>query len=182
MIDIWSVHMDPDYWPDPEHFRPERHLNKAKSDHILTFGLGTIYIVRYLSMTRGIVKVLRGSIFSSFFFSALYQGKRSCIGETLARNSLFLFFALMMQRFRFLPPASSNPVIDLHLQPSMEPIPGLTLSPRPCLARIIDRIQWIHFSSSFFSLAQQKFEEKKPFHYQYFKKNAFPALPANEMD
>ena len=43
-INIWSVHMDPDTWPEPSKFRPERHLdadgNVIKSDHILTFGLG----------------------------------------------------------------------------------------------------------------------------------------------
>ena len=41
-----SVHMDREYWMDPDEFRPERHLNYEgqliKSDHIINFGLGIL--------------------------------------------------------------------------------------------------------------------------------------------
>jgi len=42
---LWSVHHDPDYWrPDPESFRPERHLNEnghfRPSGHVLPFSIG----------------------------------------------------------------------------------------------------------------------------------------------
>jgi methyl farnesoate epoxidase/farnesoate epoxidase len=42
----------------------------------------------------------------------------------------------MMQHFRFESPWND---VDLELQPSIEPIPGLTLAPRPCLARVVKR-------------------------------------------
>ncbi|XP_046657699.1 methyl farnesoate epoxidase-like [Daphnia pulicaria] len=105
-INLWSTNIDPQVWPEPNTFLPERHLNDAgkfvKSEKLLTFGLG----------------------------------KRSCIGETLARSTLFLFFVSMMQHFRFESPWND---VDLELQPSIEPIPGLTLAPRPCLARVVKR-------------------------------------------
>lgn len=43
-INLWSAHMDPDVWPDPTTFKPERHLDNEgkliKADHLVTFGLG----------------------------------------------------------------------------------------------------------------------------------------------
>ena len=38
-------------------------------------------------------------------------GKRACMGEPLARNELFLFFASLVQRLRFLPP-TDHPLPD----------------------------------------------------------------------
>lgn len=45
LLSIWSVHMDPDHWKDPEVFRPERFLNGTqdavvKDDWFIPFGLG----------------------------------------------------------------------------------------------------------------------------------------------
>ena len=41
---IWSVHHDPEYWsPDPEAYRPERHLDAARfraSGHVMPFSVG----------------------------------------------------------------------------------------------------------------------------------------------
>jgi len=42
---LWSVHHDPDYWsPDPQKFRPERHLNEngrfRPTGHVLPFSIG----------------------------------------------------------------------------------------------------------------------------------------------
>lgn len=43
-INIHSVHHDPNHWLDPEHFKPDRHLDKegklVKTDHFMPFGLG----------------------------------------------------------------------------------------------------------------------------------------------
>ncbi|XP_068081913.1 probable cytochrome P450 304a1 [Anabrus simplex] len=68
---LWSMHMDKDFWGDPEVFRPERFLDEKgllkKKDYTLPFG----------------------------------AGKRLCAGETFARQNLFLFFAAMMQNFNF---------------------------------------------------------------------------------
>jgi cytochrome P450 len=44
-INLYSVHLDENYWNDPEEFQPERHLSAdgttvIKSDRILPFGAG----------------------------------------------------------------------------------------------------------------------------------------------
>ena len=49
-INIYSVHMDENYWDDPEEFRPERHLSDdgtsvIKTDHLLPFGAGECLFV-----------------------------------------------------------------------------------------------------------------------------------------
>lgn len=46
-MNLYSVHLDENYWTDPEVFRPERHLNAdhtsvVKTDHFLPFGAGKI--------------------------------------------------------------------------------------------------------------------------------------------
>lgn len=47
MANIYSVHYDENVWPDPNHFRPERHLDSEgkliQSDNYLPFGLGAIF-------------------------------------------------------------------------------------------------------------------------------------------
>lgn len=110
-INLWAINNDPDIWPEPKKFLPERHLNAAgncvKSELMFNFGLG----------------------------------KRSCIGETLARCSLFLFFTCIMQHFRFESPNINDEFfVDEALRPSLEPIPGLSLAPRPCIARVSKRL------------------------------------------
>lgn len=41
---LYSVHMDPDYWGDPETFRPERFINPdgslRREERLITFGKG----------------------------------------------------------------------------------------------------------------------------------------------
>lgn len=43
-MNLYSVHLDGEYWTDPEVFRPERHLSEngtvVKTDHLLPFGAG----------------------------------------------------------------------------------------------------------------------------------------------
>ena len=71
---IHSCHMDPEYWPDPEQFKPERFLNAD----------GTASSVRpgYLP------------------FSA---GRRICVGESLAKTTLPFSVVSLMQQYEFLP-------------------------------------------------------------------------------
>ncbi|KPP57392.1 cytochrome P450 2K1-like, partial [Scleropages formosus] len=54
------------------------------------------------------------------------QGRRACVGETLAKMELFLFFTALLQRFRFHPPQGIRSE-DLGLSS----LPGLTNLPRP---------------------------------------------------
>ncbi|XP_072038343.1 cytochrome P450 2U1-like [Amphiura filiformis] len=94
VCNIWSLHLDPNLWPDPERFDPSRHLNDkgemVKSPHVLPFG----------------------------------AGRRVCMGETLAKMELFLFFSSLMHQFKFDLPPGREP-------PSLDPVPGLTSCPFP---------------------------------------------------
>ncbi|XP_042558909.1 cytochrome P450 2K1-like, partial [Clupea harengus] len=59
-------------------------------------------------------------------FLAFSAGRRVCLGESLARMELFLFFTALLQRFRFTPPPGvSEDELDL------TSILGITLNPSP---------------------------------------------------
>ena len=76
-----STHMDEEYWKEPEKFMPERFLD-AVNGRILP----------------------DSSNFMPFSF-----GKRVCLGESLAKVELFLFFTALFKNFRFTLP-KHNPV------------------------------------------------------------------------
>lgn len=76
---IVSVHYDPELFPDPEVFKPERFLNADESKII-----GTKHLIPFS------------------------LGPRSCIGETLARTELFLYVATLSQKLEFLPPEGED--------------------------------------------------------------------------
>nr|QST15069.1 CYP370B2 protein [Diaphanosoma celebensis] len=105
-VNLWSVFMDPALWADPLLFRPERHLDD------------------------------RGRAVKSEYLVTFGIGKRVCLGESLAKSAIFLFFVTLMQRFRFAMPKNTS---EPNLIPSPEPIPGLTFGPKPCIARISQR-------------------------------------------
>jgi len=67
----WAVHNDTKLWGDPENFRPERFLSPDRRHFIKKDGILT--------------------------FST---GQRSCIGESLARDELFIFITSIYQRFK----------------------------------------------------------------------------------
>ncbi|MGH0133971.1 UNVERIFIED_CONTAM: hypothetical protein FKN15_062721 [Acipenser sinensis] len=54
------------------------------------------------------------------------QGRRVCLGETLAKMELFLFFTMLLQKFHFRPPQEVSPE-----QLDLTPTPGLTSGPQP---------------------------------------------------
>ncbi|XP_040927799.1 cytochrome P450 2K1-like [Betta splendens] len=59
-------------------------------------------------------------------FMAFSAGRRVCLGESLARMELFLFFTSLLQRFRFTPPPGvTEDKLDL------TPVVGFTLTPVP---------------------------------------------------
>ena len=60
----------------------------------------------------------------SFYIFCLFLGRRVCLGESLAKMEMFLFFVNLMQRFTFTLPAGRP-------RPPMDGIAGVTLGPHP---------------------------------------------------
>uniref|UniRef100_A0A914W0P9 Cytochrome P450 n=1 Tax=Plectus sambesii TaxID=2011161 RepID=A0A914W0P9_9BILA len=72
MMNLWSTLRDPEYFPCPEEFRPERFLDefgavKERLESLLPYGIGS----------------------------------RICMGESLARIELFVIIGALLQRYRF---------------------------------------------------------------------------------
>ncbi|XP_041096328.1 cytochrome P450 2K1-like isoform X2 [Polyodon spathula] len=59
-------------------------------------------------------------------FMPFSAGRRVCLGETLAKMELFLFFTMLLQKFHFRPPQEVSPE-----QLDLTPTPGITSSPQP---------------------------------------------------
>jgi cytochrome P450 family 2 subfamily U polypeptide 1 len=89
-----SVHRDENIWNDPEKFDPNNFLDEE------------------------------GKIHNKEYLVPFSMGKRVCVGESLARMELFLFFAAMIQRFTF----TNVPGTPL---PDTEGNIGLTITPKP---------------------------------------------------
>jgi len=77
---IWAVHHNPAYFPEPDKFDPGRFLDEKKT------------IKRNMPLIP---------------FSV---GKRICLGESLARMELFLFFTALLQKFEFYFPSKDYAV------------------------------------------------------------------------
>ncbi len=94
MPNLSNVHKDPLTFPDPERFDPTRFLDEE-------------------GKFKPHPKVIPFGI-----------GKRKCMGESLARMSLYLFFAGILSRFT----VSEDETIG---KPSTERVYGITAAPRP---------------------------------------------------
>ncbi|XP_066289124.1 cytochrome P450 2D4-like [Branchiostoma lanceolatum] len=80
LVNLLSVHMDPQLFPEPDKFQPERFLdpdgNFVQHEALIPFGIGY----------------------------------RVCLGEQLAKMELFMLFVSLMQRFTFhLPEGAPEP-------------------------------------------------------------------------
>lgn len=71
VINLWALHHDENEWDQPDQFMPERFLDPTGS-HLIT---------------------------PTQSYLPFGAGPRSCIGEALARQELFVFTALLLQRF-----------------------------------------------------------------------------------
>lgn len=69
----WAVHMNPDRWPEPERFQPERFLDAVTGEFRIPDGAG---------------------------FMPFQSGKRACVGEELAHMMLFTYAAGILCEFR----------------------------------------------------------------------------------
>ncbi|XP_078687374.1 cytochrome P450 2U1-like [Branchiostoma floridae x Branchiostoma belcheri] len=81
---LYSLHMDPAYWPDPDRFDPGRFLDAE------------------------------GNVINNpESFMPFSGGRRVCLGEQLARMELFLFFSTLLQSFTFRTPEDApRPTTD----------------------------------------------------------------------
>ena len=76
MMSLGSVLTDPDHFPEPEKFKPERFLERSPETGKLVFKPHPALII----------------------FGA---GKRKCLGESLAKIELFLLVTGLLQQFSF---------------------------------------------------------------------------------
>ncbi|XP_078621645.1 cytochrome P450 2D4-like isoform X2 [Branchiostoma floridae x Branchiostoma japonicum] len=95
LMNMYSLHTDPAYWPDPDRFDPERFLDAegnviSKPESFMPFG----------------------------------GGRRVCLGEQLARMELFLFFSTLLQSFTFkTPEGAPAPCADGIFRMTLTPHP-----------------------------------------------------------
>ena len=78
-VNLYSVHIDPELWENPEEFRPERWINE------------------------------NGKFSKRSGFVPFSTGPRACPGEGLAKMEIFLFFTTLLQKFRFRMVDPGNP-------------------------------------------------------------------------
>lgn len=91
---VYEAHFDPIVWGDPENFRPERFLTKDGK------------FQRHEAMI------------------AFSVGKRVCLGESLARDELFLFTTSLLQKFSVeMDPNSPRPKLESKFNQIVTPNP-----------------------------------------------------------
>lgn len=133
LISLYGLHMDEKYWKDPLKFRPERFLdefgNFIHHEYFIPFGLGKdfffLYSIGYLNLD-----------FIMLIFMVL--GKRRCMGENLAKSSLFLFFASFLHGFYIKMPNGEK-------LPDTTGIDGITLSPKGYKVILSPRLKEANF-------------------------------------
>ena len=91
-----------DYWGDGKTFRPDRFLDE------------------------------QGKVRRDEHFIPFSVGKRQCLGETLAKTELFLFFTGLVQQFTFLPEKEG-------VFPTEESTFGITSLPKPFKVNLLER-------------------------------------------
>jgi cytochrome P450 len=99
---IWCLLHDKEHWGDPEAFRPERFLDEY------------------------------GNFVKDEWMIPFGAGKRICLGEVMAKTSLFIFYTTLLQEFSFSLPAGEP-------QPSTLCVSGITTAPQPFTVKITKR-------------------------------------------
>lgn len=94
LMGLRTVHMDEEHWIDPKIFRPER----------------------FLASNNEIINTERLMPFG--------QGRRRCLGDSLAKACMFTFLVGILQKYELkTAPGKEKPCLNL--------LPGITLSPKP---------------------------------------------------
>ncbi|KAH0520890.1 Cytochrome P450 3A31, partial [Microtus ochrogaster] len=101
MIPIFSLHRDPQYWPEPEEFRPERFSKENKGR-----------INPYVYMPFG-------------------YGPRNCIGMRFALMNMKLALTKLLQNFSFQPCKETQIPLKLHRKPLLKPEKPIVLKVVP---------------------------------------------------
>ncbi|XP_044039949.1 steroid 17-alpha-hydroxylase/17,20 lyase isoform X2 [Siniperca chuatsi] len=94
LVNMWSIHHDPQHWNQPDLFNPDRFLDD------------------------------QGQRFTPSCFLPFGAGPRVCVGESLARLELFLFLSSLLQRMSFtLPDGAPPPNLQGRLGVVLQPLP-----------------------------------------------------------
>ena len=93
--------MDPEVFPSPKEFKPERFIDE------------------------------NGNLKKIDQFAPFSVGRRICMGESLAKNSLFLFFVRMLQRISFGQTSKRPDPEDCYV--------GVTRSPKAFEVKVVSR-------------------------------------------
>lgn len=97
LANLRDAHFDTSYWKDPQTFNPTRFIDPVKR------------------------KLIKHEAYMPFSY-----GKRICLGSELAKDTLFIFFTTLMQKYTF----SKDPNGSTHLD--LEPVsPSIILAPKP---------------------------------------------------
>uniref|UniRef100_A0A3Q0T0X6 Steroid 21-hydroxylase n=1 Tax=Amphilophus citrinellus TaxID=61819 RepID=A0A3Q0T0X6_AMPCI len=94
LVNMWSIHHDPQHWDKPDLFNPERFLDN------------------------------QGVRVTPSCFLPFGAGPRVCVGESLARLELFLFLSSLLQRMSFRQPHGAPlPNLQGRLGVVLQPLP-----------------------------------------------------------
>ncbi|XP_038202454.1 cytochrome P450 3A11-like isoform X7 [Arvicola amphibius] len=101
MIPIFSLHRDPQYWSEPEEFRPERFSKENK-----------------------------GSI-NPYVYMPFGYGPRNCLGMRFALMNMKLALTKLLQNFSFQPCKETQIPLKLHRKPLLKPEKPIVLKVVP---------------------------------------------------
>lgn len=102
---LYYIHHDPKFWRDPDNFLLERFLSEDGTKYVKNENLQTFQI-----------------------------GRRQCVGETLARDSLFLYVTNLFQQFE-MKFNSAEP------EPKGEAAPSFSRNPKPYTVVMTNRLK-----------------------------------------
>ncbi|XP_011495207.1 PREDICTED: probable cytochrome P450 303a1 [Ceratosolen solmsi marchali] len=104
LLNFRTAHNDKSYWKNPEEFDPQRFLND------------------------------QGKFQQNNAFIPFGLGKRRCLGENLARSTLFVYFTNILHHFDF-------EIDEKYAKPDINGFDGFVVSPKPFYLKLTKRTQ-----------------------------------------